>query len=311
MAGKEIKTIQNYLKAFSSGSTEQYRNLLKEDVHIVYSSLGEFNGIEEAIAHVTIPEEFDDFTITMLNTISYPDGTDRVVSTIAQHMNYYEDVPYLYPVVYGGQYVFVVDSEDDRIRSITFQLDYQGENTYYLKHWNLSNGHNDYAAVKAVFSAERAYEEIMNRTISEEEKAKQLSRLYLTVWNTRDVSFIQKMSAPEVTFSREKTYSNGTLNGTLESLESYIKSVDDYYDLNEWGARINAAVKNEDGTISVEFQLLSPYRLGTKKLNSSNKFSSFYDEAGYIVFNSNWQVTSFSSAKVAEIYMNGFDVIEA
>ena len=151
----------------------------------------------------------------------------------------------------------------------------------------------------------------MNRTISEEEKAKQLSRLYLTVWNTIDVSFIQKMSAPEVTFSREKTYSNGTLNGTLESLESYIKSVDDYYDLNEWGARINAAVKNEDGTISVEFQLLSPYRLGTKKLNSSNKFSSFYDEAGYIVFNSNWQVTSFSSAKVAEIYMNGFDVIEA
>lgn len=306
MAERSLDIVKEFLVAFSRNELEAHKELLSEDAQADFSAIGLLQGRDQILKKMRLPEDFSDQSVTIVNALSYEEEDRTIISLIGQHFNAYEDDPYLFAVVFGGQYAFVV--KNGRIEKIVFVLEYQAENTYYLHEWKLSNGHNDYSGYHSVYDGMKqlkAIEALNDDCV----KAEKLTKLLFSSMNTKDLAVLDELLDEDASFSREKTYSSGVYEAGKKDISEFLSKVENYYDLNEYGIRVNSIKENDAGYLA-DIQLLSPQRLNTKKLQIGNRYHSFYDEAGHVQFDRDLKVREVKLEKVADIYYNGFDLLE-
>lgn len=298
--------IDTYLKAYSCGQLETVKDILSENFVADYSNLGRFEGRDAALKGLAFKRSYDDQTVTVLGRMSYQEGDKTVVALIGQHMNLTADIPVIHPVVYGGKYVFILNA-DGRIEKVSFVLEYQGENTFYLSHWKLAKKVRDYT-ILSDFDPGKALEHIRAQ---DDEKLRVRDTMRLLWWSmdTHNFSLLGELIRPEAVLSREKTYANGTMEGTGTDVAGWLETVESYYALSQHGYQINEIKKTADGW-QVTAQLLSPHRLNTKKMHNANKYHSFFEEECTAKLDSELKITELKSIKMAEIKYNGFDILE-
>jgi hypothetical protein len=285
---------------------EEVRELLSENIKVEYSNLGSFEGREEVLKHLRLHQNYDEQTVTVLNVLSYTEGNKTITAFIGQHMNLLADIPVIYPVVYGGKYVFVLDNQTGLIEEIRFVLEYQGENTFFLSHWKLAKNQRDYRPLD-VFDPRKQWEQICKEPV--EDRVRDTLRLLCWSLDTHNMSMLEKLVCPDAGLSREKTYSNGAIRGTGAEIGTWIEEIENYYDLNQYGYKIENMEQTEDGW-RVTAQLLSPQRLNTKKMHNGNKYHSFFEEETTICLDQDLKLKEWESVKLSEIQYNGFSLLE-
>lgn len=298
----DIQIIKEFFDAYNRKEWSLLAGVLSDQLCADYSTIGTGYDKENFIEKAKLTQLFDIQTTTLANLISYHDDGCSIVLFNAHHLNAYEEEPYFYPVVFGGKYEFVINDNTHLIEHISFVLQYHAENTYFLDGCNLS--HTNIELLKN-FDSEKQWKAIMRK----ESMVNDIVLLFYHCFDLHDTVMIDKLLDKNAILSNEKTYANGSIIGSAETITNYIKDVEDYYVMSQHSIRINNIEKDEYGYV-VEAQLLSPQRLNTKKLMMSNKYHTFFEEIIQIKLNENFKITMVEHKKMSEIYNNGYHVLE-
>lgn len=262
--------IEAFLISYTKNDVDKLYELLSEDVTIDYSNLGRVQGIDNVIKKLSWEENFDITRVTITNELFYNDNSKITFGLIAHHLVAYEKNNELFPLVFGGKYVIEID--DNKIRKVSFLLEYQNGNTIYVKgKWKLAQNHKDYSIVNE-FNLEKVYQ----KSISEKNYI-DLVKLFFWCLDTKNLSFAKQMITTDFSIKRPFTVGKGMISGTYDTLEKYVDEDDAYYDLNQYSLKFNN-IDEKDTIVQISAQHLTPHRTGTKKLNSLTKYSSFFDE---------------------------------
>lgn len=300
----EIREIVNqFLVAYTMNKLESIKERLSENIELDYTNIAPVKGREAALSALKWEQDFDVKRVTTTNRIEYVNHT-YVIGLIAHHLVSYEKSNEMFPLVFGGKYIFIVNKISKLIEKISFVLEYQAENTVYVKNgWKLSNGHNNYLCCKT-FNTEYIYQTaVVNKDIWT------LTNLFFWCLDTQDFVSLEKLVAANFTIARDQSVGHTRFEANLATLPAYVEETNRYYDLNQHSIRINSI---EDGiVITVYAQHLTPHRLGTKKLNSMTKYHSFFDEDITVTFaKDSLKIQSVDLNKVADVYYNGFEILE-
>lgn len=296
--------INNFLTAYTGNRLDSIQDLLDE--HVIYQStnMGTLTGKAQVIQKLKWDHDFDIARVTTTNRLSYTDNDTYIEGLIAHHLVSYEKNNELFPLVFGGKYVFHVSLNTYKIIKICFVLEYQAENTIYVKGlWKQSNGWNDYSCLSDFNTHFILDNSMRNRDIYS------LVNLFFWALDTAEIDILKALTAPSFTITRDKSVGHDKFVSSIENIEEFITATNKYFSLNQNSIRINSI--NESTTISINAQHLTPHRLGTKKLNSLTKYHSFFDEDISIVLDLNTlKLTSVEMKKAADVYYNGFSILE-
>lgn len=296
--------VKQFLVAYTSNQLDSIKDILSESVEIDYSNITPVSGRDNVISALTWTQQFDVKRVTTTNTMEYFNDNVQIVGLIAHHLVSYEKNNEMFPFVFGGKYVFTINNTTQLIERISFVLEYQAENTVYMKGlWSFANGHNNYDLLSH-FDTGKIY----HKAVSERDIAT-LVNLFFWCLDTKDQDTLDILTAEDFNIARDQSVGHERFQADKETLSAYIKATDNYYNFNQNSIRINEI--NENTVITVSAQHLTPHRLGTKKLNSMTKYHSFFDEdITVIINNSTLLIQSVDMKKVADVYYNGFDILE-
>lgn len=297
--------INNFLTAYTDNRLNSIQDLLDE--HVIYQStnVGTLTGKMQVIQKLKWNHNFDIATVTTTNRLSYTGNDTYIEGLIAHHLVSYEKNNELFPLVFGGKYVFHVNLHTYKIMKICFVLEYQAENTIYVKGlWKQSNGWNDYTCLldfntRFILDNSRKSRDIHS-----------LVNLFFWALDTAEIDILKALTAPSFTITRDKSVGHDKFVSGIENIEEFITATNKYFSLNQNSIRINS-INESTAAVSISVQHLTPHRLGTKKLNSLTKYHSFFDEDISVVLDLNTlKLISVEMKKAADVCYNGFSILE-
>lgn len=296
--------INNFLTAYTNNCLDSISELLDEQVIYQSTNIGVLKGVDQIIQKLRFHQDFDLSRVTITNRLSYTENNTYVEGLIAHHLVSYEKNNELFPLVFGGKYAFHVNMDTRKITKISFVLEYQAENTIYVKGlWKQSNGRNDYAD----FSDFNTHTILENSIKSKDIRS--LVNLFFWALDTKEMDILKALADPSFSIERDQSVGHDKFTSNIENIEEYIDATKDYFSLDQNSIRINSI--EEGSTVVVNAQHLTPHRLGTKKLNSLTKYHSFFDEDICIVLNANTlKFISVQMKKAADVYYNGISLLE-
>lgn len=265
------KLIRKYLISDMKSDKEELQRLLSDDACIQYSNLGVYQGVDSIIQKLCWKNEpFDVNRVTTTNEMHYKDGNKMVVALIGHHLAAYEKNNELFPLVYGGKYIFEI--EENKIKKVSFLLEYQNGNTIYVKDkWKLAGNKKNYEILNSI-DLQAIYDDTMKN-----DDYLTLLKLFFWCIDTNNINFAVSLVTDDFTISRSLSFGSEKIEGTKLTLDEFVKRDNSYYSLNQYSFKFNE-IKQDLKEIQVYGQHLTPHRIGTKKLNSLTKNSSFFDE---------------------------------
>lgn len=296
--------INNFLTAYTDNCLDSIFELLDDQVVYQSTNLGTLKGAEQVIQKLKFGHDFDLSRVTTTNRLSYTENNTYIAGLIAHHLVSYEKNNELFPLVFGGKYVFHVNMDTRKITKISFVLEYQAENTIYVKGlWKQSNGRNDYTCISDFNTHTILENSMVNKDICS------LVNLFFWALDTKEIHILKALADPSFSIMRDQSVGHDTFTSDIENIDEYITSTKEYFSLDQNSIRINSI--EEGPTITVNAQRLTPHRLGTKKLNSLTKYHSFFDEDIFIVLDANTlKIISVRMKKAADVYYNGISILE-
>ena len=297
--------INTFLTAFTENKLSTITDILDIDILFCSSILPEIHGCKKLIDQLSWDQKFDVMHVTVTNRMSDQSSDCYQEALTAHHLVSYEKYNQMYPLVFGGKYLFEINSDTHKITKISFVLEYQAENTIYLKdRWNLSDGFNDYAVLND-FHFDHVYAHAL-----ETRNIPDLVSLLFWAFDTSDIHHLQTLCDDKFQIARDQSVGHSRFTSSLSDLSQYLNDTRAYYAMDQHSVRINS-VTETDGLITVYAQHLTPHRLGTKKLNSATKYHSFFDEDILITLNSpDLKFISVDMKKAADVFYNGFEILE-
>lgn len=301
--------IDTFLHAFTTNNREALKSVLADDVQINFSTIGTHQGLENVCNALAWNENYMIHTVTVTNVMSYKENGSTVTALIAHHMIANERGPELYPLCFGGKYVFTTDDKTGKITKVDYAQEYQVENTLYIRHWNLATRISNLAAVDC-FDLDKAYDAAV--AISDPEQvAIALSYLFFWAVDKKDMGMIRKLAAENLHMIRMKTMSYGKFETSgIENVEQFIDESKAYYSMDQYSISVNNVASTDDKII-VNTSHLIPYRLGTKKLNVNTKYHAFFDEDIIITFtktDNGFRIEDVTMKKIVDIRSHGFEI---
>lgn len=299
---KEI--VQKFLVAYTDNNLASIPDILADDIEINYSNISSAKGKNNVTDVLKWDYNFDVTRVTTTNVLSYTKDHYEYIGLIAHHLVSFEKNNEMFPLVFGGKYVFKVNLHTNVIDKIAFVLEYQSENTIYVKgKWKLSTGQNDYSLLSE-FDTITVLQNAMK-----EKDLHSIVNLFFWCLDTGDFDILDKLCSEKFTVSRDKSVGHDRFTSDKKSLNKFMENTNQYYALNQNSIRINKI--NYGDFISVTAQRLTPHRLGTKKLNSTTKYHSFFDEDISLIINSqSLKLESADMKKAADVYYNGIKLLE-
>lgn len=297
--------INTFLTAFTENKLSTITDILDDDILFCSSILPEIHGCKKLIKQLSWNQKFDVMHVTVTNRMSdlSPDSYQEALT--AHHLVSYEQYNQMYPLVFGGKYLFEINPDTQKITKVSFVLEYQAENTIYLKDlWNLSNGFNDYSILNDFHFDQIYANALKHRNIQD------LISLLFWALDTSDIHHLNTLCDDKFQIARDQSVGHSRFTSTLSDLDQYIQETLQYYAMDQHSIRVNSISEN-DGVITVYAQHLTPHRLGTKKLNSATKYHSFFDEDITVTLNSSdLKFLSIDMKKAADVFYNGFEILE-
>lgn len=300
------KMITNtFLTAFTENKLSTITDILDDDILFCSSILPEIRGYKKLIEQLSWNQKFDVMHVTVTNRMTDQSSDCYQEALTAHHLVSYEKYNQMYPLVFGGKYLFEINPETLKITKISFVLEYQAENTIYLKdRWNLSDGFNDDSILND-FHFDQVYTQALkSRNIQD------LVSLLFWTFDTSDIQHLQTLCDDKFQIARDQSVGHSRFTSNLSDLSQYLKDTRTYYAMDQHSVRVNS-VTEKGSLITVYAQHLTPHRLGTKKLNSATKYHSFFDEDILITINSSdLKFISVDMKKAADVFYNGFEILE-
>ena len=305
---KVQELIDNFLIAYITNDISECSRYLSDSISIQYSNIGYRTGKQQVLEALKWNEDFDVKHITTTNTLSYQTKNKTVTGLIAHHMVSYEKNNEMFPFIFGGKYVFITDTTDNLIEKINFVLEYQGENTIYMKgKWNFTESDIVYSALKP-FNFSELYSHI-TCLITSEERIKQLCSLFFWLLDIGDLNTISQLISDDFTISREPYVGHTNFSANKDNLKSFIQATKNYYNLNQYSICFNNIYTDANDTV-LDAAHLTPHRLGTKKRSYLTKYHSFFDEDVVIRLNAKEKIKSVIFTKSADVHYNGFQLLK-
>lgn len=297
--------INSFLTAYTENKLHQITALLDDDIIFNSSILPPIHGRHDLLEQLSWNQKFDVMHVTTTNRMNYQVSDFYYEALTAHHLVSYEQYNQMYPLVFGGKYLFELNINTQKITKISFVLEYQAENTIYLKdHWNLSNGFNDYSILSNFDFDKVQKQSIANRNIRD------LVSLFFWALDTSDIQKFKVLCDNHFQIARDQSVGHSRFISDLSGLSEYLLKTRGYYALDQHSVKINSIEKN-DPVLTISAQHLTPHRLGTKKLNSNTKYHSFFDEDITITMNSStFKILSVDMKKAADVFYNGFHILE-
>lgn len=301
---KTKEMIQKFLIAYTENDLISIRDLLSDDIEIDYSNIPSARGFDSVASALKWDEQYDVKRVTTTNYLSYEAGHYEYIGLIAHHLVSFEKNNEMFPLVFGGKYVFKVNLHTKVIENISFVLEYQAENTIYVKDkWKLSNGQNDYSLLSGFDTI------TVLQNAFEKQDIRSIVNLFFWCMDTNDSEILDRLCSDKFTISRDKSVGHERFTADKSNLSQFILNTNNYYALNQNSIRINEI--NYGDSVTVSAQRLTPHRLGTKKLNSTTKYHSFFDEDISIVLSrQSLKIESVDMKKAADVFYNGFQLLE-
>lgn len=299
---KEI--VQKFLVAYTDSNLSSIPDILSDDIEINYSNISSAKGKDNVTDVLKWDYNFDVKRVTTTNVLSYTKDHYEYTGLIAHHLVSFEKNNEMFPLVFGGKYVFKVDLHTNVIDKIAFVLEYQAENTIYVKDkWKLSTGQNDYSLLSEFDTIT-----VLQNAVKKKDMAG-IVNLFFWCLDTNDLEILDKLCSDDFIISRDKSVGHGRFSSDKRELNKFIENTNQYYALNQNSIRINEI--NDGDSITVTAQRLTPHRLGTKKLNSTTKYHSFFDEDISLIINSQTlKIESVDMKKAADVFYNGIKLLE-
>lgn len=301
---KTKEMVQKFLIAYTENNLTGIRDLLSDDIEINYSNIPPARGVENVVSVLKWEDQYDVKRVTTTNYLSYTADHCEYIGLIAHHLVSFERNNEMFPLVFGGKYVFKINLDTGVIEKISFVLEYQAENTIYVKgRWRLSNGQNDYSLLSEFDTITVLHNALAKRDIHS------IVNLFFWCLDTNDSEILDRLCSDKFTISRDKSVGHNRFRADKSNLYEFISETNHYFALNQNSIRINEV--NCCDSVTVSAQRLTPHRLGTKKLNSTTKYHSFFDEdISLILNNQSLQIESADMQKAADVFYNGFQLLE-
>lgn len=296
--------INDFLIAYTKNQLETVQDILDEQCIYQSTNIGTLTGIDNIIQNLRFSNDFDIAHVTTTNRLNYIENNFYTEGLIAHHLVSYEKNNELFPFIFGGKYTFSINTESKKITKINFVLEYQAENTIYVKGlWKLANGFNNYACLKEFNTQLILKNSFKMRDISN------LVNLFFWALDTGETDILTTMADASFIIERDKSVGHEKFTSDISNIEQFIEDTNKYFSLNQNSIRINSI--NDDNDICVYAQHLTPHRLGTKKLNSLTKYHSFFDEDITVLLDRNTlKIKSVKMQKASDVYYNGFSILE-
>ncbi|MCB6345177.1 hypothetical protein [Enterocloster lavalensis] len=271
------KMVDEFLISYTEGSLKNSTGILADDIMVNYSNLGKFKGKAQVMEALRLPDDYDVKTVTTSNRMEYSDHGNYYVALVAHHLLSFEKYNEMFPLLFGGKYVFTISESRQLITSVSFVLEYQAENTVYVKDfWEFADGFNDYNALSG-FDLLR----FLKQSNLESDKtivAAQLSKLFFWCLDTEAMDILEALTTADFVINRAKVVGSDKIVGNHDNLSAFIKEDKSHYDLSQYSVAIDGARYISDTEVNVTAQHLTPHRPGNKKLNSLTKYHTFFDE---------------------------------
>ncbi|MFQ9514384.1 MAG: hypothetical protein ACLRZ9_01015 [Eubacterium sp.] len=298
------KITNNFLTYYIENDYNNLSLILSENLTTNYSNLPNVNDKKSLLHGLKWEYSYDVKRVTTTNFMHYIDGKYAFVGLIAHHLVSFEKNNEMFPLTFGGKYVFKINCETAMIEDISFVLEYQAENTIYIKDkWVLSNGQNNYSSF-CNFDSNKIYSESIKKC-----DFKTLTNLFFWCLDTQNLTLLDNLCSDSFFISRDKSVGSDNFTADKNNIEQFIHDTNKYYALNQNSIKINNI--QYDSIITINAQRLTPHRLGTKKLNSLTKYHSFFDEDIVITINpSTLKFESIVMKKVADVFYNGITLLE-
>lgn len=306
-----FEVVDKYLVAYIDNDAAGITAVIADDAVIDYSTIGKKNGKSEITKALSWKETYDIRTVTTSNVMSYADGDNIVIALMAHFLIADEWKKYLYPLSFGGKFVFKIDATSSLIREIVYVQEYQVENTLYIRDWKLASRVADLSATK-LFDLDKKMEEI--QTEEGVQKFEDLVKVFFWAFDQQDYTVLRSMASDNIHLLRYKTYSYGQFETTgIDNINLFIEQNREYYAQDNFAITIRNIEKDGDDVIVTASHLL-PQRTGTKKLNVNTKYHSFYDEditIRFILIDGSYQISDISMVKMADVQYNGYKLLHA
>jgi hypothetical protein len=294
MAGN-YEMIDQFLSAFLRNDCADIASVLDDNISIDFSTVGKHQGKKDVLKALEW-KSFEIHTITVTNELSYLlENGYKKVALIAHFMAGFERGPQLYPVCFGGKFVFTLYK--NKILKITYVQEYQAENTLFIKEWKLAKRISNLSSLD--FD--------LNQILAKNPDKKTLVKVFFWALDGKDMDILQAISDSNLHISRLRTMSYGPKfeANSFDTLEHFIDESKNYYSMDQY----SLTIRNEDEN-SVTASHLIPYRLGTKKLNSSTKYNAYYDEDIIVRFKDN-KIADVEIKKITDFSPVAFDIRHA
>ena len=302
--------IEQFLIAYTKNQLSKIIDILDENITIHYSTIGFHSGINNVLNILKFNQLFDINTVTISNEISYNDNEIDNFYLIVHHLLANESESELYPLCFGGKYVFKINTVTNKIIEINYSQEYQVENTLYIKDWNFAKKVSDLSIIASSFDINRAYSSIM-KTNDINKIASDLVKLFCLALDSNNIDFINQIVTDDVHLVRPKTMSYGQFEALNKSeIPQFINDTKEYYSMDQYSITINHIQNKENITLNLSH--LIPHRTGTKKLNVNTKYHSSFDEDITITLinnNNKLLIKEFICNKITDIHYNGFNLL--
>lgn len=300
-----LNTIDLFMTSYLKNEISFASKMFADDIEIHFSTIGEFYGKYSVIKALELNSQYAIHTTTITNEMSYFENGRMIYAFIGHHLLADEKDSELYPVCFGGKYIFIF--EKDKIIEICYEQEYQVENTIYLKSWHLASHYSDLQYVQKF-----KLDKFLNQTTNETHYIKNLVNAFFWALDIQDMQFIFDIVTDDIYLERQKTMAYGQIIAiSKDNIKKFIIQNKEYYSMDQYSIKINEIIKSQDFYI-VKGSHLVPQRLGTKKLNVHTKYVSFFDEDFELKIsckNNEYMIKSVIFRKMIDMYMNSIDII--
>lgn len=308
--GRDREVIRAFLTAYVKNDRDVLARTLDENVELNYSTIGVHHGREAALRALAWQEDYNVHTVTVTNQLPYSDGERDVVGLIAHHLIGNERGSELFPLVFGGKYVFTLCRKTGRLLRICYAQEYQAENTLYIRHWRLAGHEGAYSAIED-FDPRRALAGLEDAPLAEQAAA--VCKAFFWAADTGNTELVRALADPEIHALRYKTMSYGSFESSgADALSDFFAQCRAYYAMDQYSFAIRGVEEREDSVVLTASHLI-PHRTGTKKLNVNTKYHSFFDEDITVSMKRTPQglrILDVTMKKIADVHYNGFELLE-
>jgi hypothetical protein len=308
--GRNYEIIDRYLNSWLKNNLRLNDEILDDNISIHYSTIGDYQEKQSVLNALAWDADYAISTTTITNCMEYTDAAGIHAALIAHHMIANEKGPYLFPLCFGGKYVFLLERDGSRIKSVSYAQEYQAENTLYIKNWHLADRISDLGFISD-FQIEKYVDDAYRKSDCREIAA-DLSKAFFWALDAQNFGILNQLTSKDIHIKRLKTMSYGAFEIYNQSqLPKFIQESKNYYSMDQYSFTIRGTEETKN-SIVVHTSHLIPYRLGTKKLNTNTKYHSFYDEDIDITFikdGNKYVITDINMKKIVDVHYNGFEVL--